>query len=94
MLKFYSYYINNPPLRYEYVKTEEWREDARQLAPLLGLAGRVGYSNLRAAEWLIVEHPEQGGVPPERLSWPKLHSAATAGRSVRMPKLRTILQFM
>ena len=70
MLAFYSHYVK-PPLHYEYLKTAEWREEAIRFGFLAGPAGRLGYSNLRAAEWLIVEHPEQGELPPERLPWPK-----------------------
>src|SRR5262249_12255504 len=53
MLAFYNTRLKTP-LRYEYVKLEEWKEQAFRCGSLVGPTGRVGYSQLHAAEWLIV----------------------------------------
>jgi hypothetical protein len=70
MLAFYSHYVE-PPLRYEYVKLDEWRQDARRFGLLAGLSGRFGYSNSHAAEWLIVERPEHGRPPVDQVAFPE-----------------------
>ena len=70
MLAFYSHYVD-PPLRYEYVKLDPWRDDARRFGLLAGPSGRFGYSTWHAAEWLIVERPEHGRPPVDQVAFPE-----------------------
>jgi hypothetical protein len=70
MLAFYNHY-QKPPLRYEYVGLDDWKERAFRYGSLAGPTGRFGYSRLHTAEWLIVESPEHVvRDPPDRLEFP------------------------
>jgi hypothetical protein len=69
MLAFYRHYVT-PPLHDEYVNLNEARgEDAHRFGFLAGPSGYLGYSFLRAADWLIVERPQHGRPPVEPVVW-------------------------
>ena len=69
MLAFYSHYVT-PSLRYDYVKANEWQAEARHAGFLAGPCGWLGYSQLHAAEWLIIERPWHGSPPAEKFVFP------------------------
>jgi hypothetical protein len=74
MLAFYNHYLK-PPLRYEYVGLDEWKEQASRCGALAGPSGRLGYSQLYAAEWLIVERTEHNPPNLERFRFPEAADA-------------------